>query len=577
MKPQISTPRDQRLSSAPSYKASESFGSSTWASGDSFWNPYSSSTAAVDKKESREPTPSLREKTKATSSQTVKKSSTPVTPSGRVEHRKRESTPAGLQSPIMSSTPVAERAAKSAPVEKVEESTSTKPVLQDEQAAKPGEPSTHRAKQHKTVKLTGRSPGDSDTKSKGMMKLKKKLPSPSSVSGGKSPVHTQEGSEINTSLTIDTENSRTRTDMPDSSTTERDAAGGDESSLSAREAVNSCVPPPSKVPVVEDSSVARKGSETGPGKFGGVLEEETPRKDLSGEKDGSQSSGGSSGPLSYVTQALLPKLQDRTQKVDPSSEGGRSVSGSLSNEHCLEGSSKLSDSTSTLGPGGRGGESQQQVVNFSDVQLQEIQVSPQTGGGSLATGKGEVGSGEQRLKVERDDQVMKEIEDKPGRERVQVASPEPDRTIDTTSVREDKFEPTAPSQASQNSSSPSPDTLEVTGSAARSTETCSPVTTCTENSLEANASDSPTSESKVETTPTDLAVVPDEKSLSVLPQSPSSDLEGGVVPVTVEKDEEGGRGTGKEGEKSPAELGTQEELERLRKVSDSTIAGIELV
>jgi len=53
----------------------------------------------------------------------------------------------------MSSTPVAERAAKSAPVEKVEESTSTKPVLQDEQAAKPGEPSTHRAKQHKTVKV----------------------------------------------------------------------------------------------------------------------------------------------------------------------------------------------------------------------------------------------------------------------------------------------------------------------------------------------------------------------------------------------------------------------------------------
>ena len=302
-----------------------------------------------------------------------------------------------------------------------------------------------------------------------------------------------------------------------------------------------------------------------------------PRKDLSGEKDGSQSSGGSSGPLTYVTQALLPKLQDRTQKVDPSSEGGRSVSGSLSNEHCLEGSSKLSDSMSTLGPGGRGGESQQQVVNLSDVQLQEIQVSPQTGGGSLATGKGEVESGVQRLKVERDDQVMKEIEDKPGRERVQVASPEPDRTTDTTGIREDKFEPTAPLQASQNSSSPSPDTLEVTGSAARPTETCSPVTTCTENSLEARASDSSTSESKVETTPADLAVVPDEKTLSVLPQSPSSDLEGGVVPVTVEKEEEGQRGTEKEGEKSPAELGTQEELERLRKVSNSAIAGIELV
>ena len=560
MKPQVSTPPDQHVHSAPSYQASESFGSSTWASGDSFWNPYLSSTAAADKEKNEKPASSLRENTKATSSQTVKKLPTPITPSGRVEHPKRESTPAGLKSPIMSSTPVSEPATKSAPVEKLDESTSAKPVLQDKQTAKPGEPSARRAKQHKT---TGRSQGDSGTKSKGMMKLKKKSPSSSSVTSGESPVssvRTQDGSETNASLRTDTDDSHAGVDVPDSSATGRDAAGGDESTLSLREAGNGCVPSRAEVPVADDSSVARKSSETGPEKFSNTLEEEPSRKELSGEKDGIQSGSGSGGLLNYVTQALLPKHEDRVQEVDPNSEGERSGSGSLNKEYCMEGTSKRSDFTST--PGAEG-ESQEQTINFSDVQLQVFQVAPQSGGGSAATGEGEVESGVQRPKVEVDDQLLKEIEDKPEREH--VASPEPDHTTDTVSVWQDRLEQTGQSGTSQNSSSPSPDTLEVTGSAATHAETHLPVSTRIENSLEACVSHSPTTESQMETTPpTGLATIRDEK--TSLPQHPSSNLEGSAAPVTVKAEEEGGKGTEKEGG-GDQPLGTQGEIERLRKVS----------
>ena len=538
--PQTSTSSDQlqqSVSSPDNKKTSDSFGSSTWASGDTYWSTYFGSPEPAEKKTSDKPvSSSSRGSTKTTSSKATKKPPAAVTPSRKVDNLEQGVTPTELKSPTLTSTPVTQPAKKSTSNAKEEES---KPELGDGQNATP-EQLKERGEKH--PKLAGRSQGGANAKSKGALKLKRQPPS-SSVTAPEAPSPTENRSEVNTNVRGDTEDGHVNADLPGSSTGGRNSADGGESKWSKRGAESDSLPSSTKVPIVEDSSAVTETSKPRSRKDDSK-QFEASLKHGSDQKDGFQS--GSVGTLEYVTQAALqPTLQDSalpTGERKPSTEVMGPASGNASSERLLEKTVGSSDGTSD--------KDRDQTGHFSDVQLQEYReslpaVSGGGGSGSESTSEGEVLS-----RVTQGTSVLASQEVGVIQEGGHTAISEPEESTYTTNGAKDKSNPAASSSPPQTASLPSADSA--TGSAVTASETQQ--RTCSEGSVQTPVSASPTGEQKRVSTSS-------QKTLSLSPQQPSSSQEATAVPVTVEKEKEEEKGEG-----LLTDLGTQEELEKLRKV-----------
>ena len=535
--PQTSTSSDQlqQSVSSPDNKTSDSFGSSTWASGDTYWSTYFGSPEPAEKKTSDKPvSSSSRGSTKTSSSKATKKPPAAVTPSRKVDNLERGATPTELKSPTLTSTPVTQPAKKSTSNAKEEES---EPELGDRQNVAPGQ-LKERGEKH--PKLAGRSQGGANAKSKGALKLKRQPPS-SSVTAPEAPSLTENRSEVNTNVRDDTEDGRVNADLPGSSTGGRNSANGGESKWSKREAESDSLPSSTKVPIVEDSSAVTETSKPRSRKDDSK-QFEASLKHGSDQKDGFQS--GSVGTLEYVTQAVLhPTLQDSaltTGELKSSTEVMGPASGNTSSGKLLEKTVGSSDETSD--------KDRDQTGRFSDVQLQEHReslpaVSGGGGGGSESTSEGEVLS-----RVTQGTSVLVSQEVAVNQEGKHTASLEPEQSTYTTNDAKDKSNPAASSSPPQTASLPSADSA--TGSAVTASETQQ--RTCNEGSIQTPVSASPTGEQKRGSTSSERAL-----SLSP-PQQPSSTQEATAVPEK-EKEEE-------KGEELLTDLGTQEELEKLRKV-----------
>ena len=535
--PQTSTSSDQlqQSVSSPDNKTSDSFGSSTWASGDTYWSTYFGSPEPAEKKTSDKPvSSSSRGSTKTSSSKAMKKPPAAVTPSRKVDNLERGATPTELKSPTLTSTPVTQPVKKSTSNAKEEES---KPELGDRQNVAPGQ-LKERGEKH--PKLAGRSQGGANAKSKGALKLKRQPPS-SSVTAPEAPSLTENRSEVNTNVRDDTEDGRVNADLPGSSTGGRNSANGGESKWSKREVESGSMPSSTKVPIVEDSSAVTETSKPRSQKDDDSKQFEASLKHGSDQKDGFQS--GSAETLEYVTQAVLhPTLQDSaltTGELKPSTEVVGPASGNTSNERLLEKTVGSSDRTSD--------KDRDQTGGFSDVQLQEYReslpaVSGGGGGGSESTREGEVLS-----RVTQGTSVLVSQEVAVNQEGKHTASLEPEQSTYTTNDAKDKSNPAASSSPPQTASLPSADSA--TGSAVTASETQQ--RTCNEGSIQTPVSASPTGEQKRGSTSS-------ERALSLSPQQPSSSQEATAVPEK-EKEEE-------KGEELLTDLGTQEELEKLRKV-----------
>lgn len=538
--PQTSTSSDQlqqSVSSPDNKKTSDSFGSSTWASGDTYWSTYFGSPEPAEKKANDKPvSSSSRGSTKTTSSKATKKPPAAVTPSRKVDNLERSATPTELKSPTLTSTPVTEPAKKSTSNAKEEES---KPELGDGQNATP-EQLKERGEKH--PKLAGRSQGGANAKSKGALKLKRQPPS-SSVTAPEAPSPTENRSEVNTNVRGDTEDGHVNADLPGSSTGGRNSADGGESKWSKREAESDSLPSSTKVPIVEDSSAVTETSKPRSRKDDSK-QFEASLNHGSDQKDDFQS--GSVGTLEYVTQAVLhPTLQDSvltTGELKPSTEVVAPASGNSSSGRLLE---ETSDGTSD--------KDRDQTGRFSDVQLQEYReslpaVSGAGGGGSECTSEGEVLS-----RVTQGTSVLVSQEVAVNQEGGHTAISEPEQSTYTTNNARDKSRPAASSSPPQTASPSSAGSA--TGSAVTDSETQQiPISTCNQGSLQTPVSASPTGEQKRGSTSS-------QRTLPLSPQQPSSSQEATAVPVTVEKEKEEEKGEG-----LLTDLGTQEELEKLRKV-----------